>query len=141
MAAEYDATDVHGLLQFAVLVDNLWRAETPRDRQAASAEIRLQGLRFGLSPIDRRRLQWEIGRSEEAQARGRHRPATRPRQDDPTGSTPARARAASSSPSPRPEGTTTEEHRNTMTEKTARTLRSGWIADLPKPITWAKSPC
>ena len=90
MAAEYDATDVHGLLQFAVLVDNLWRAETPRDRQAASAEIRLQGLRFGLSPIDRRRLQWEIERSKEAQARGRRRPATRPLQDDSTGSTPAK---------------------------------------------------
>ncbi len=90
MAAEYDATDVHGLRQLAVLVDDFWRAETPRDRQAASAEIRLQGLRFGLSPIDRRRLQWEIERSEEAQARGRRRRAARPPQDDPAGPTPAK---------------------------------------------------
>ncbi len=92
MAAEYDATDVHGLLQLAVLVDDFWHAESPRDRQAASAEIRLQGLRFGLSPIDRRRLQWEIERSEEAQACRRRRqaaeappepPADRPRPRDP----------------------------------------------------------
>src|SRR4051812_33293383 len=59
MAAEYDATDVHGLLQLAVLVDDFWHAESPRDRQTASAEMRLQGVRFGLSPIDRRRLQWK----------------------------------------------------------------------------------
>jgi hypothetical protein len=46
MATEYDAADVHGLLQLAVLVDDFWRAETPRDRQVAGAEIRLQGVRF-----------------------------------------------------------------------------------------------
>ena len=85
MAAEYDATDVHGLLQLAVLVDDFWHAESPRGRQAASAEIRLQGVRFGLSPIDRRRLQWEIERSEGAQARRRRCQATRPPQDDPAG--------------------------------------------------------
>ncbi len=90
MAAEYDATDVHGLLQLAVLVDDFWHAETPRDRQAASAEIRLHGIRFGLSPIDRRRLQWDIERSKEAQARGRRRQVTRPPQDDPAGPTPAK---------------------------------------------------
>jgi hypothetical protein len=90
MAAEYDPTDVHGLLQLAVLVDDFWHAETPRERQAASAEIRLQGVRFGLSPIDRRRLQWEIQRSDEAQARRRRRQAIRPPQDDPTGPTPTK---------------------------------------------------
>ncbi len=79
MAGEYDATDVHGLIQLAVLVDDFWHAESPRDRQAASTEIRLQGVRFGLSPIDRRRLQWKIERSEEAQARkGAARPPGRP---------------------------------------------------------------
>src|SRR3954469_12065585 len=90
MAGEYDPTDVRGLLQLAVLVDDFWHAETPRDRQPASAEIRLQGVRFGLSPIDRRRLQWEIQRSEEAQARGRRRSVARPPQDNPTRPTPAK---------------------------------------------------
>src|SRR3954471_5295847 len=90
MAGEYDPTDVHGLLQLAVLVDDFWHAEPPRERQAASAEIRLQGVRFGLSPIDRRRLQWEIQRSEEAQARGRCRRVARPPQDAFAGPPPAK---------------------------------------------------
>jgi hypothetical protein len=44
-----------------------------------------KGSGFGLSPIDRRRLQWEIERSEQAQARGRRRQVARPPQDDPAG--------------------------------------------------------
>ena len=58
MAPEYDDSDRHGLLMLAALVDDLWRAKTARDRLAAAAEVRLQGARYGLSPIDRRRLQW-----------------------------------------------------------------------------------
>jgi hypothetical protein len=48
-------------------------AESGRERAALSAEIRLQRQCFGLSPIDRRRLQWEIERTEEAQEKGRKR--------------------------------------------------------------------
>ena len=73
MAPEYDESDKHGLFILALLWDDFWAAEHPRDRQAASAEIRLQSLRFGLSPMDRRRLQWEIEKTEEAQARGKRR--------------------------------------------------------------------
>ena len=90
MAAEYDATDVHGLLQLAVLVDDFWQAETARDRLAVSAELRLQGIRFGLSPIDRRRLQWEIERTEEAQAQRQRRLGAQPPTGDLHG--PARAK-------------------------------------------------
>jgi len=73
MAQEFDASDIHGLVALAALVDDFWTAETPRQRQMASQEIRLQGVRFGLSPIDRRRLQWEIEKTDEAQARGTKR--------------------------------------------------------------------
>lgn len=69
MAQEYDESDKHGLMALAMIVDDFWSAETSGQRQAASAEIRLQGVRFGLSPIDRRRLQWEIEKAEDAQAR------------------------------------------------------------------------
>jgi len=69
MAQEYDESDKHGLMALAMVVDDFWTAETPRQRQEASQEIRLQGVRFGLSPIDRRRLQWEIEKAEDAQAR------------------------------------------------------------------------
>jgi len=69
MAQEYDESDKHGLMALAMVVDDFWNSETPRQRQEASQEIRLQGVRFGLSPIDRRRLQWEIEKAEDAQAR------------------------------------------------------------------------
>ncbi len=73
MAPEFDASDVHGLYALAVLVDDFWSVETPTARRDLAGEIRLQTQRFGLSPIDRRRLQWEIERTEEAQDRGTRR--------------------------------------------------------------------
>ena len=45
------------------------RAKGRKDRQQAAAEIRQQGVRFGLSPIDRRRLQWEVEKGEQAATR------------------------------------------------------------------------
>jgi hypothetical protein len=75
MAPEYDDSDKHGLFMLAVLVDGFWR----KPHWTAAAEIRLQGQRFGLSPIDRRRLQWEIEKVDEAQERGdRRRAASAP---------------------------------------------------------------
>ena len=69
MAPEYDDSDKHGLFMLAVLVDEFWRKPT----WTTAAEIRLQRQCFGLSPIDRRRLQWEIEKVDEAQDRGRRR--------------------------------------------------------------------
>lgn len=69
MAREFDQSDVHGLFLLAVLVDGFW----VKPHWTAAAEIRLQGQRFGLSPLDRRRLQWEIEKVDEAQARGEQR--------------------------------------------------------------------
>lgn len=74
MAPEYDQSDVHGLYLLATLVNAFW---TDPSKELA-AEIRLQRQCFGLSPIDRRRLQWEIERTDEAQDRGRKRRASRP---------------------------------------------------------------
>jgi hypothetical protein len=56
MAAEYLPADIHGLYMLADLIDQYWRKPTP----ALAAEIRLQRMCFGLTPIDRRRLQWEV---------------------------------------------------------------------------------
>ncbi|CAA9364290.1 MAG: gp1 [uncultured Gemmatimonadetes bacterium] len=78
MAPEFDDSDRHGLFMLAVLVDAFWNAETPTAAKDLAAEIRQQGQRFGLSPIDRRRLQWEIERTEEAQDKGARRRAQPP---------------------------------------------------------------
>lgn len=73
MAPEYDDSDVHGLVLLALLVDDFWATDDPKLRKELSGEIRLQRQCFGLTPIDRRRLQWEIERTDEAQDRGRRR--------------------------------------------------------------------
>lgn len=79
MAPEYDESDHHGLFALAMLVDDFWSTPDAKLRRDLAAEIRQQRQCFGLTPIDRRRLQWEIERSEDAQDRGRKRrgqPAT-----------------------------------------------------------------
>lgn len=60
MASEYVQADIHGLLMLADLMDRYWREPTT----ALATEIRLQRQCFGLTPIDRRRLQWEVKRVE-----------------------------------------------------------------------------
>lgn len=75
MAPEFDDSDRHGLFALAVLVDDFWMADKPSTRAALSAEIRLQRQCFGLTPIDRRRLQWEIERGEDADERTQKRKA------------------------------------------------------------------
>ena len=76
MAPEFDDSDVHGLFVLAVLVEGFWTSPS----KELAGEIRLQRQCFGLTPIDRRRLQWEIDRGEEAEGRiGRRRAQRRPK--------------------------------------------------------------
>jgi hypothetical protein len=64
MAGEYIACDVPGLVNVARLQDavNYGQLEF-------LAELRLQRQCFGLTPLDRRRLQWETERGETAERR------------------------------------------------------------------------
>jgi hypothetical protein len=66
MASEYLAADTEALFMLARLHQDFWTALDSKGRQAAAAEIRQQGVRFGLSPIDRRRLQWEVEKGDQA---------------------------------------------------------------------------
>ncbi len=56
MASEFLDSDKHGLYILADLVDCYWNNPS----QSLAAEIRLQRQCYGLTPIDRRRLQWEV---------------------------------------------------------------------------------
>lgn len=56
MAAEFLQADIHALYRLAELVEMFWREPD----KALAAEIRLEQQAFGLTPIDRRRLQWSI---------------------------------------------------------------------------------
>jgi len=64
MAAEFIAADVPGLILVARLIDRFNYGDV-----SLAAEIRLQRQCFGLTPLDRRRLQWEIERAEAAERR------------------------------------------------------------------------
>jgi hypothetical protein len=66
MAPEYHESDIHGLYVLIGLVDAYWTAGNPTAQVKFAAEIRQQRQCFGLTPIDRRRLQWEIARGDEA---------------------------------------------------------------------------
>lgn len=60
MCAEWVDADVPRLVELAVLRDAFWASGDPR----IAAEIRQGEREFGLSPMARRSLQWEIRRVE-----------------------------------------------------------------------------
>lgn len=73
MAGEYTDADKEDLFQIVQLRQDFEDAQTASDRLKIAAEIRLQAQRFGFSPMDRRRLQWEIERGESAEDRTKSR--------------------------------------------------------------------
>ena len=62
MASQWLKTDEDALGRLALLWDHFYN----RPGAGVMAEIRLQEQRFGLSPLDRSRLQWEVARADEA---------------------------------------------------------------------------
>ena len=85
MRDEYINADTHGLFVLADIVDQYWRASSKGENTTGLAtEMRLQRQCFGLTPIDRRRLQWEIQRGEEAEGkRTPKKPVAVPNAEDP----------------------------------------------------------
>lgn len=66
MAAEYLDADVPGLLVIVELTHRFWTGKTdPR----IAAELRQARIEYGLSPMARRRLQWEISKVKQAEQR------------------------------------------------------------------------
>ena len=74
MASEFHASDRHGLYRLAVLIDDFWQHPSTQ----ANAEIRLAQKDYGLTPLDRRRLEWTIASAETATEK---RPARKPKAD------------------------------------------------------------
>jgi hypothetical protein len=72
MAKEFLQVDVHTLYILAELMERFWR----RPSIGLANEIRQRQAAFGLTPIDRRRLQWEIKREP---AVDKPKPAKRPK--------------------------------------------------------------
>lgn len=82
MAAEYLDADVPGLFILAHLTDSYWKGvDKGQVGKELAAEIRLQRIDYGLTPIARRRLEWEVERTEDAKDRAQRRRTTRPKVD------------------------------------------------------------
>lgn len=85
MASEFLDAEMRGALYLlAELYQRRWNASTDSDLVNIAKEIRLQEARFGLSPIDRRRLQWQIEQGDQAEERtSTRRAAKAARKKDP----------------------------------------------------------
>lgn len=90
MSAEYHESDIHQLYLLMGLYQTFYTLPPEKfiTRKELAGEIRLQRQAFGLTPYDRRRLEWTIETAETAKERGRDRrtraavpaPADDPRQ-------------------------------------------------------------
>lgn len=79
MSDEYHESDHHQLFVLAELYQAFWvtPAVKVRDRILLGSEIRLQRTAFGMTPYDRRRLEWTVEAAEGAKDRGVNRRAAK----------------------------------------------------------------
>ncbi|WNY15106.1 terminase small subunit [Rhodococcus phage MacGully] len=96
MSNEFHDSDIHGLYLACFYLQQTLNPYIPfKDRLAASKAYETSVRNYGLTPMSRRSLQWEIERVEAAQAQGKKRrsrdlpaesepavPAADPRDDD-----------------------------------------------------------
>lgn len=78
MATQFLESDGQAVLRLARLVNDFWQKPNPK----LAGEIRLEQAMFGLTPLDRRRLDWRIepGEAEEVPA---EKPSAAEDSDDP----------------------------------------------------------
>ena len=73
MATEFADADLFHLYHLAELMDDFALAESVKERIELSKEIRIKGQAFGLTPLDRSRLSWEIEKGDQAETQTRAR--------------------------------------------------------------------
>lgn len=78
MASQYIETDLDGLERLCDLIEDRHRATSPTARRELDAEIRLQQQSFGLTQLDRHRLQWIVPRQNPTPAEPAKPPEKRP---------------------------------------------------------------
>lgn len=69
MAAEWHKSDIHGLYALALLYNNFF--EHPSEK--THSELRLARMPYGLTPLDRRRLEWTVENTEKVKEEGEQR--------------------------------------------------------------------
>lgn len=76
MAPEYAGMDIHGLYRVALLMNDFWMAETPKQRAEIQVRLEKADADFGTNPLARRRLEWQIEATEDSKAKGAKRRTT-----------------------------------------------------------------
>lgn len=74
MASKWLPSEFDGVFRMAMKWDDFYLEGKSTDL----AEIRLQEQRFGLSPLDRSRLSWEVNRGEAAESESKRRKTPAP---------------------------------------------------------------
>jgi hypothetical protein len=74
MATEYLTIDTHGLYRVAMLLNDFWLAGTASERAEIQVRLEKADAEYGTNPLARRRLEWQIAQTEDAQRKGRKRP-------------------------------------------------------------------
>ena len=62
MSGEYLRADVHALFRLALLIDMFWQEPSTK----LASEIRIEQQAFGMTPLDRRRLEWSVEQDDDA---------------------------------------------------------------------------
>lgn len=74
MSAEFHQSDWYQLVLLAMAYDRLLDPDlSPAQFKVLSEEVRSHRQPFGMTPYDRRRLEWQIESAEEAKDRGKKR--------------------------------------------------------------------
>jgi hypothetical protein len=84
LVSEFLNVDINGLFRLAVLENNFWLEPCSKTH----AEIRLAQKDFGLTPNDRRRLEWTVETAEKAKESGTQRTQAAARPAPDTGTDP-----------------------------------------------------
>jgi hypothetical protein len=85
MATEYEKMDVNAILRVAQLYNDFWTAPNWEVRSKVQVRLERADAELGTTPLARRRLEWQIEKTEqEKQASGRRKAVTEPAEPDPT---------------------------------------------------------
>lgn len=84
MRQEWTQADYFGLCRLIVLEDQFWKSPSGQ----AHAEIRLAQKDYGITPLDRRRLEWTVEQTDKAQSEGEKRRRKQAVENTPTAAPP-----------------------------------------------------